>query len=269
MKAEDLLNLTTSIDEDYLCVSYEIYCEALDLVGTDTLTEEFFVEHFSEGFLDSLKKISLPKKLFGLFKSTKKSMSEIAKNFGASLPDIISAFKQRDIFALLRTFKFSFKLILKALGTLTGLVRDGLMSVFEEIVNSKVIQKVRSGAMKVDEFMDKYPLLKKVTGIAVAGLLVFIWLNMSFMGDIEFDMNLGDIAAALKGSFSLTDLFLSPSGLMMITLLGTGMMGFGAPWLGKTAYNIVLAVTYTGLGKLKKSPKISNLMQKMRRKIGR
>ena len=116
--------------------------------------------------------------------------------------------------------------------------------------------------MKVDEFLDKYPILKKIGGIAVAGLLLYIWLNMSFIGDLEYDMNIGDMTAALSGTFSIAELFLSPAGLMMITLFATGGL-ISAPWLGASTLNLVLALIYTGYVKIReKSPQIQNMMRK-------
>ena len=106
--------------------------------------------------------------------------------------------------------------------------------------------------MKVDEVLDRYPKLKMVTGFVVAGLLLYIWLNMTFIGDLDYDFNFTDLTNALGGSFSIADLFVSPEGLMLMTLFGTGAaFGLSIPWLGKTAFNLTLAIVYTGYARLK------------------
>ena len=43
--------------------------------------------------------------------------------------------------------------------------------------------------MKVDQVIQKYPKIAKVTGIVVAGLLLFMWINMTFIGDLDYDFN--------------------------------------------------------------------------------
>jgi hypothetical protein len=53
---------------------------------------------------------------------------------------------------------------------------------------------------------------------------------MTFIGDLDYDFNFSDLIAALKGSFSIADLFTSPNGLMLIALFGTGsMLGLSVP----------------------------------------
>jgi hypothetical protein len=77
---------------------------------------------------------------------------------------------------------------------------------------------------------------------------------MSFIGDLEYDMNISSIMAALAGSYSLVELFASPEGMLMMSLFAVG--GFiSFPWLAASVPNVLLAVTYTGYTKLKtKSP---------------
>ncbi len=250
-KAKQLLDLLDDIEFqgqdfellDVSGVTYELYCKAIDQVILGTL---------DEGLFDSLKNMSLSKSLVKVFKDLKSSLQELAKQFKLGLKDIVKAFKQKDIFKLLKAVGFNIKVLFKSLGALSNAVRGGLFAAFHELAQSGVMKKIHSGATKVDEILDKYPILKKVGGLVVAGILLYIWLNMTFIGDLDYDFNFGDMAAALKGSFSVADLFASPQGLMLITLFGTGsMLGLSVPWLGKSMYNLVLAITYTGFTKLK------------------
>ncbi len=89
---------------------------------------------------------------------------------------------------------------------------------------------------------------------------------MTFIGDLDYDFNWGDIIGALSGSFTITDLFLSPSGLMMITLFLTGGL-ISVPWLGSSSYNILVALFYTGYTKLK--GKDFNILKNIKAKIKR
>lgn len=152
--------------------------------------------------------------------------------------------------------------------TETGkLVRQGLFKIFERISKNKYIEKLRNGVMKIDDFFNEHPLLKKVTGIVVAGILIYIWLSMTFIGDLDYDFNWSDIIAALMGSFTLTDMFLSPSGLMMMTLFVTGGL-ISFPWLGSSIYNLVVALTYTGY-KMIRDRKDNEVLKKLKRFIKR
>ena len=248
------------LQTDFDFITYEIYCDAFDLAMTNQLTE---------GFFDDLKQARLTGKLVQMFRDLKYNLSKISKEFKLGIPDLVSAFKQKDIYSMFKAFKFNFKLLFKSIGEVTKLVRGGLLEVFRELHRTRAIQKIRSGALKVDEILDKYPILKKVTGIVVAGLLLYIWLNMTFIGDLDYDFNFSDVAAALGGSFTLTALFVSPEGLMLLTLFGTGAaFGLSFPWLGKSLYNLTMAIVYTSYYKFKKDDvKYKGMLRKFKRKI--
>lgn len=218
-------------------ITFEVYCAALD-------SDIYLQERFSDlRIVRALKKV---------FNDLKRELKNIARQFKLSYQDLIKAFKNRDVFGVLKAFGFKIKLAFKAINELTKFVRGGLFEVFREIARTRTFQKIRSGAVKVDEVLNAYPVLKKMTGIAIAGLLLWIWLNMTFIGDLDYDFNFGDMADALAGKFSIAELFTSAQGLMLMTLFGTGFaFGLSVPWLGKSLYNFILALVYTAYAKLK------------------
>lgn len=224
-----------------------MWCGLLDSVETGIL---------SEGIGDILAKAGTAVKdaVIRVFGPIKGELIQISEKFNIGLSDIVKALKQRTIFSFLKAIGFKIKLLVTMMTELAKLVRNGLIRVFAEISKNKYVQKIRSGLMEVDELLEKYPLLKRISGVAIAGILFYIWLNMSFIGDLEYDMNISSIAGALVGSFSLADLFMSPEGLLMISLFATGGI-ISFPWLSANIFNILLATIYTGYVKLhEKSP---------------
>ena len=119
--------------------------------------------------------------------------------------------------------------------------------------------------MKVDELLDKYPLLKKITGPMVAGLLLLVWLNISFIGDFNYDFDISDMFAAFVGNFNLNDLFVSPEGLAMLSFVATNLLSGGVlsvTWLGATKLNLAMAVVYTVLKNVGiKNPKLLKMIK--------
>jgi hypothetical protein len=145
--------------------------------------------------------------------------------------------------------------MLKCLNELTTLIDKGLLTIFKEIYKLKIFQKLKSGAIKIDEVLDQYPTLKKISGFGMAGILLYIWLNMTFIGSFGYDFNFSDIIGALQGSYQIADLFVSPQGLMLMTLFGTGsLFGLSIPWLGRSLYNLTLAIIYNGYRLAKDMP---------------
>jgi len=235
-------------------ITYEMWCGLLDSVETNIL---------SEGIRDTLAAAGdkIKQAVLRIFGPIKDEILKLADTLKVGLLDIINALKERSVFGVLKAVGFKIKLLVKAISELSRIFREGLLRVFAEISRNKYVQKIRSGVMKIDELLDKYPLLKKLAGIAVAGLLLYIWLNMTFIGDLEYDMNITAMVAALGGAYSLADIFASPEGLMMITLFATGGL-ISAPWLGASTLNLTLALVYTGYTKIRQhSPQILSQMR--------
>jgi hypothetical protein len=241
-------------------VTYEIYCDVLNTFIPDTLTE---------GFFDNIRHAKLSRELFKVFTDLRNNMENIAKESKMNFADLVQAFKSRDVFAILKSFGFSIGLMFQSILAFTGAVRGGLLEIFRDMHRRGVFQQLRKGAIKIDEVMKRYPKLTRVTGIIIAGLLLYMWLNMTFIGDLDYDFNFSDIHAALLGTFSIANLFASPEGLMLITLFGTGAaLGISFPWLGKSLYNFVVALIYTVYARMKGKKDIS-VVKSLRSKIAK
>jgi len=254
--------------EETQLVTYEMYCGALNLVFEQRLTESYFLE---ENIFKDIKNMRLARGLVRVFNELRYNIQKVGKDFKMNFRDLIEAFKNREVYDMLKAFGFNFKLIFRAIGAFTNALRGGLLEVFKELSRTKTFQKIRSGAVKVDEVLNKYPILKRLTGVIIAGLLLYIWLNMTFIGDLDYDFNFSDTVAALHGSFSIADIFTSPEGLMLITLFGTGAaFGLSVPWLGKSLYNLTVAIVYTGYSKLKgDKKKLTQIKKKMKKGLFR
>lgn len=230
--------------------TYEQYNHDLALLEQTLLTE---------GFVDSLK--GVPAKMSAMIKPITEFFPEI------SIKQIISAFKQTKVFAILKHFGFSLAKIASAINQGISLVDKGILKVFKELGKTDTIKKLKSGVLKIDDIINKYPILNRITGVAVAGILVMIWLNMSFAGNFAEDMDLSPVFKALTGSFSLTDLFASASGAKMLTLLTVGLSSAGLisfPWLMKSSANLAMAISYSAF-KLAKTGDIN--MDEIKRRI--
>lgn len=198
--------------------------------------------------------LKIPPVLFKLFGEARAFFSKIAEEFRVPLSDIAKAFRSKDLFLLLKGVGFSLSALVNALTKFTSLLPQGLTALFKVLTKNRVFQALQDGAMSVDEFLDSHPILRKLAGPALAGFLLWIWLNMSFVGDFSSDFDVTLILDALKGRFSVRDLFVSPQGLAMLALLFSGVStGAGVAWLGSSAYNLMLAFLYTGAKKARDS----------------
>jgi hypothetical protein len=178
--------------------------------------------------------------------STAKALS---KELGLEISEIIQAFQTKPMLAFFKAIKFSFKTLLRPLKAFGELYKAGILKVFAELHNTKVFQALHSGALKVDELLNRYPLLRRLTGPAIAGLLLWMWLSASFSGSPELDIDLtAMMKAALGGQWSAAELFTSKEGLVAIGLLLSGLFApVPSPvWLsGGMPINLLIALCYT------------------------
>jgi hypothetical protein len=195
----------------------------------------------SEGvFGDLLDKVSGEiKKKIGFIK-------EIAEKTGNKLKDLLVLFKDSKFFEIFKTIGFSIKklgaMLKKGIDTYNSI--HGILA--EKIHAMGGVQYIKKNLHKLDEFFKEHPVLKKIGGVAVAGLLLYIWLNMSVTPLLKYSMNFEDLIMALRGNFSLAELFASPSGIIMLIYLATGIVaGVSMPWAGGPLTQIVRMMLFS------------------------
>lgn len=223
-------------------VEYAQYCDDLDFL----LEQEDLL--LTEGILTDLK--GLPRKLINFIKPMKQYFPDV------SITDLVKALKNKSVFEMLKHFGFSFVKMIKAMNMAFSLLDKGLLKVLKEIHKSDILKKIRRGTATVDDLINKYPILNRLTGVVVAGLIVMIWLNMSFSGHFGDDMDLSGVFDALRGNFSLDDLFASPHGNKTLVLLMVGVTTGGVatfPWLMKTSANLALAIGFSAMKVIKRN----------------
>ena len=206
----------------------------------------------SEGvFGDLLDKVS------GAIRKKIDFIKEIAEKTGNSLKDLLVLFKKSKFFEIFKVIGFS----IKKLGEMLKKGIDAYNSI-QDVLAQKIhdlggVQYIKKNLHKLDEFFKEHPILKKIGGVAVAGLLLYIWLNMSFTPDLEYSMDFKDLLMALAGNFSLAELFASPSGITMLIYLATGIVaGVSMPWPGGTIVQITGGLIFSAwrlldIGKVK------------------
>jgi hypothetical protein len=176
----------------------------------------------------------------------KNHFSSILGNFKISYEEISNAMKDRSVFALLKAFGFSVKNMAAAMYKSVTTLNQILMSVVVQMSETGDLEKLKNGSMTVDQFLGKYPALKRITGPMVSGFLVYQWLNMSFSGDFKQDFNIETILESLRGNYTFEDVLASPLGFKSMIQLMSGLaIGVTFPWGVILPANIMFALVYT------------------------
>jgi len=183
--------------------------------------------------------------------------------------EVVKAFQDKSVFHLLKAVGFSVVKLAKAVQAAAALPINTIFNALEDLASTfgsaEALKKmqVKERIAKLDAGIHRHPILAKLTGVAVAGLLVFMFFRASASGDVKRDFDIADaIVDSLKGHFDLAELLASKDGVRDIALLlfgvasgGLGITAYGIPKAaaffkflgshGETAINILVALFYS------------------------
>lgn len=218
---------------------------------------------------------TVPSALKGLWTDLKEIGTLLKESAEVGWEHIVQAFKEKSVFTLLKGVGFSVAKLLKAVKVAASLLSNAVYRSLEDLrsvlVDNHTFQKMKIGERleALDHILKSHPVLSKLSGLAVAGLLIWIWLHSSFLGHVDRDLDLVDtIVACLHGNFDLKELFTSPDGVHALACLlfgvatgGAGLTTYGfnhaekfLSWIGShsgNAFNLLLALFYAATKKLK------------------
>lgn len=229
---ENNLDLGDDLNESSPSFSYDAYCDFINH-QINPLTERYYVD------------VAIPRGMERL----RKDVVRMAKMFKVSIRLIWRALKSKDVYAFLKVIKFNIYMILDIFSTIGDLVRDGLMDGFRTLSDQSFMSQYKTVIEAVDAAIDKFPVLRKVTGPVIFGIYVIIWLNMSFIMNLKYDFDFSKQVQALRGNWKLSDFLAEPDGMMLLTLFLTGSF-ISFPWLGSTVLNVMILVVVTAMSRI-------------------
>ena len=173
----------------------------------------------------------------------------LASTAGANLQDTLALFKDSRVFKFFSALRFNLANLWKSIKAGFAAYSQIQRAIAEYVSKTKIGRWTEEALRDLDSWLQQHPRLKRIGGFAVAGMLLYIWLNMSFTGDFQYDFDSSDILAALSGNFALSTLFAGTEGTRMLLLFVTGVIGLSFPWPGPTSAKLAVSLL-NGLKKL-------------------
>ena len=200
----------------------------------------FVQEHKLDEDCSMLNELGIPKRLKKIWGFIK----ELAEKVSFKLVDLVKLFMDKVVFKFFAKIKFSMEWLFKLVKKGFKAYKDVIKAIGDYIASTKVGKWTEEKLKDLDAFLAKHPKTKRIAGMAVAGILIYIWLNMTFTGNADYDFDMTDMILALGGGFTLSTLFAGPEGMALLTLFATGMIGLSFPWPGPQHFQFIGAVLY-------------------------
>jgi len=169
-------------------------------------------------------------------------VKDLASSISVNIKDMAKLFMNRTVFNFFSKIKWSFEFVFDLAKKGLRIYREVLDAIGEYVSKTKVGKWTEDALKDLDNFLKTHPKIKRIAGIGVAALLIYIWFNMTFTGDFEYDFNLVDVLAALGGKFSISQIFAGKDGMKLLLLFATGVIGLSFPWPGPTSVKFLTAV---------------------------
>lgn len=213
-------------------------------IDEDFLIEKEYDEFIS--FIDNCTYINekMINEAFGAIKERLSFIKDLASTIGAQFSNLIQLFKIKDIYTFFSKIGWSFKKLYDLVKKGFSLANDLADAIAEYIAKTGIGKWTEEKLRELDEFLKNHPKTKRITGVAVAAIIAYIWFNMTFTGNWEYDFDMSDLVAALAGQFSLSSVFAGKDGIKLLMLFSTGLAGLSFPWPGPNTIKFICSVLF-------------------------
>jgi hypothetical protein len=170
----------------------------------------------------------------------------LANQLKVKLSDILEIFKNSEIVRFFSKIGWSFKKLLEILKNGFHYTKE-LAKVIVEFVNeTKIGRATKENLTKLDDWLKQHPIAKRLSGHALGALLLFIYFMMANSGNLSYDFDLTDAFNALRGNFTLANIFGGTNGMILFSLFLSGvLLKISFPWPGTDVIQFTIAIVMT------------------------
>ncbi len=233
------INLQTLIQSELSLLSNNSYTHSIidiDLVEQECKEFKSFINKNYNSILTEQFQIN---ELTGWLKDRMAFIKGIAESLKLKIADLIKLFTNSKVYKFFAHIGWNLTKLFDLIKTGFKYYRLLLDKIAEFMSKNKVAKWTEEKLKQLDQFLSENPMLRKIAGVGVAALLVYIWFNMAFTGDVSYDFDMSTVLGALAGKFTLHTLFAGKEGTKLLLLLTTGLLGLSFPWPGPSSIKFI------------------------------
>ena len=194
-----------------------------ELIAIISSYQRSHTANINAGIGDFIK--SLPDK----FKRVGTLLSELSKSPKFSMTTILNMLKDNRVYTFLKNFDFSvaniIKQIKKALNFMDTLFNEIAKYIHQNFPMIKKFSDFTTAQLhELDKWLNKNPIIKRIGGVVLASLLLYVAVNGAFVGSAS-DFDLSSVMDALSGNLSFTDALGDHNGIKFLISMALGVSG--------------------------------------------
>ena len=173
-------------------------------------------------------------------------IKQFAVETGFKLKDLLKLFMEKLVFKLFQQIGWSIKSLYELMKKGFDAYKNLQIAIADFVGSTVVGEWTKDKLVELNRYLKTHPKTKRVVGVAVAGLMIYIFLTMSFTGDFIEDFSIDVVFMAFSGNYSLYEFFGTASGLKMLLLFASGtLLGLSFPWPGTNMIKFGIAILTT------------------------
>jgi hypothetical protein len=167
---------------------------------------------------------------------------DLARTIKTSLSDIVQLFKDRNVVRFFDKVGWSFKGIWEALKGGFRVYVTVHEVIGEYLAKTKAGRLTREQLIKLDEYLQEHPRTKRLGGVAIGLMLLYLWSTMADTGDPDFDWDISEIVGGLTGKYTMAKIFSGPDGMRLLAAIAVGAAGLSFPWPSANAVGFIMGM---------------------------
>lgn len=179
-------------------------------------------------------------------------VKELALRTGYDIKDLFKMFLEKHVFQFFSMIRWNFEYLFKLMKDGYHAYKDFMQAVHDFIDKQGIVQWTKEHLLELDDWLKKHPKTRRISGVLLAGLLVYMWMTMSFIGNPSYDFDISMIIDTLRGHMHIADVFGGATGTVFLSLFMSGLIfDLTFPWPGSNIVKFMIAVLVTLAKKLR------------------
>ena len=158
-------------------------------------------------------------------------IKQFARETGFTVKDLLTLFMEKIVFKMFQIIGWNFKNLFAVMKRGFDTYKNLQLAIADFVGNTRTMDWTKDTLIELNRFLKTNPKTKRIAGIAVTGLIFYIWLQMTLSGKLDSNFDISNLYMSISGNNTLYGFFDTPSGVKVLSLFALGKLdGLSFSW---------------------------------------